>query len=108
MEHELLTFEREIAGIKSEQSAQKEQLRTVFTRLDQQDKVLDAVTDLALSVRDLSNAQANTSEKVTNLCNDMEIIKTKPAKRWEAILDKIIMTVLGALVMFVLAKLGLV
>lgn len=108
MEREMLTFERELAEVKSVQAGHTEQLKTVFSRLDQQDKVLEAVSELALSVRDLSNAQANTTEKVSTLCSDMEIIKSKPAKRWEAILEKIIMTAIGALVMWALAKLGIV
>ena len=107
MERTLLDFEREIAEVKSEQSAQREQIRTAFSRLDHQDKVLDAVTDLALSVRDLSNAQAATSEKVEDLREDMEDIKAKPGKRWEMIVDKIIMLVLGGIIAYILGELGL-
>ena len=41
------------------------------------------------------------------LVNWQEAQQLKPAKRWEGIVDKIILTVAGAFVMYVLIKLGI-
>lgn len=107
MEHEVMRLEREISDVRSGQSAIAEQLKHVNERLDHQDKVLDTLNELALSVRDLTHAQAATNERVDNLCEDMDEIKAKPAKRWNSIVSKAIDVVVGALLMYLLVKLGL-
>lgn len=37
----------------------------------------------------------------------MKTIADKPAKRWDSIIDKVLLTVIGAIVLYMLAKLGL-
>ncbi len=37
----------------------------------------------------------------------VEELEKKPVKRWDAVIDKIVMTVLGALIAFVLLQVGL-
>lgn len=37
----------------------------------------------------------------------LEELEKKPVKRWDAVIDKIVMTVLGALITFVLLQAGL-
>lgn len=107
MEHEMLKLEREISDVKSQQSALGEQIKTVFERLNHQDKVLDTLNELALSVRDLSHAQATTKERVDDLCDEMETIKAKPGKRWDSISTRIIEVVVTAVLTYMLVKLGL-
>jgi hypothetical protein len=46
--------------------------------------------------------------KLGDLCTDVDEIKSKPAKRWESIVEKAIFTVVGAFVAYVLAQLGIV
>ena len=107
MEHEMLRLEREISEVRSQQSAFTEQFKTVFDRLTHQDKVLDTLNELALSVRDLSHAQATTKERVDELCDDMDSIKAKPGKRWDNITTHIVEVVLTAVITYLLVKMGL-
>jgi hypothetical protein len=46
--------------------------------------------------------------KLDGLCNDVEEIKEKPGKRWDALVEKILFTVVGSLVTFLLAKIGII
>lgn len=107
MEH-VLQIERELNDIRAKQAAADEQHKTIFRRLDQQDKLLETVHTLATSVSVMSNEQGQLKKAVDGLCVDVEEIKSKPAKRWEGVVEKIIFTVLGAVATFILAKIGIV
>lgn len=103
----IIRLEHEIAEIKAHQAASDEQHKTIFRRLDKQDEMIESVQKLASSVERLTLKQESTQKKVDSLCEDMDEIKAKPAKRWEEIVRNAICTVVGALVMYVLTRLGL-
>mgnify|MGYP003558130143 CR=1 FL=1 len=107
MEHEVIQLEREIADIKSTQAALEQQAKTLFNRIGQMEELVKSVQTLALSVRDLTNAQANTSSAVKTLRKDVDEIKSEPSKRWKAVTDKALMLVVGALIGYILKMLGL-
>ena len=107
MDQELLRIERELAEIKSKQAAADEQHKTIFRRLDKQDEMIESVRKLATSVERLTLKQDNIQNKVDDLCADVDEIKAKPGKRWESIVEKVILTIVGALVGAALVKLGL-
>ena len=104
----ILALEREMAEIKAKQAAADEQHKTIFQRLDKQDKMIESVHKLATSVEKLAMKQDAMETKLGNLCSDVDEIKSKPAKRWEGIVEKVIFTVVGALVAYVLAQMGIV
>lgn len=104
---QVLHFEREIADIKAKQAAAEEQHKTIFTRLAQQDKLLESVHSLALSVGTMSAAQDQMQDKLDRVCNDLTEIKARPGKRWEGIVDKVWLTLAGALIGALLAHFGL-
>lgn len=103
----IIRLEHEIAEIKAHQAASDEQHKTIFRRLDKQDEMIESVQKLASSVERLTLKQESTQKKVDSLCEDMDEIKAKPGKRWEEIVRNAICTVVGALVMYVLTRLGL-
>lgn len=104
----ILRLEHEIAELQAKQAAAEEQHKTIFQRLAKQDELLRSVQDLALSVRDLANAQSNMQTTVVGLCGDMDAIKARPTKRWSKFVESAIVALAGAAVTFILAKLGLV
>lgn len=103
-----LQIEREIKELSTRLAAAEEQHRTLFNRLDRQEKMVDTVHKLALSVSELANKLGTVQDKVDGLCEDVEEIKEKPGKRWDGLVEKIIFTVAGALITFMLAKMGIV
>lgn len=104
---DILRIEREISEIRAHQAAAEEQHKTIFRRLDKQDEMIESVHKLATSVERLTLKQDNIQTKVDDLCADMDEIKAKPGKRWESIVEKVILTIVGALVGAALVKFGL-
>lgn len=107
MENEMIRIEREIAEIKAKQAAADEQHKTIFHRLDKQDEMIESVRKLATSVERLTLKQDNIQNKVNDLCADVDEIKARPGKRWDSIIEKVVLTIVGALVGAALVKLGL-
>ena len=75
---------------------------------------IDALEHEVGDLRTLTVAVGKMGERLEGVKTDVEEIKTdvkaitdKPGKRWEAIVDKAIWLVAGALIAFVLAQLGL-
>lgn len=104
----ILQIEREIKDLSTRLAAAEEQHKTLFNRLDRQEKMLDTVHKLALSVNELANKLGNMQDRVDDLCSDVNEIKEKPAKRWEGLVEKVLFTAVGALVAYALAKIGIV
>ena len=83
-------------------------------RIEKLELQTEAIQSLATSVEVMVKEQGHQTEaidriekNVEKLDSKVEILEHKPAKRWEGIVDKVIMTVVGALVGYVLVKLGL-
>lgn len=64
-----------------------ESLEQTYSRVDEK---LDGITEKLDSATDMVNKLAQ-----------------KPAKRWESVVDKVLMLLVGAVIAFLLAKLGL-
>lgn len=104
----MMDLEKEVVGLQKAMAAAEEQHRTIFRRLDKSEKLADSVSELALSVRDLVNAQTATGKKVETLCKDVAELKDKPAKRWESMGMEVLKILLAAALGLMLAKAGLV
>ena len=76
-------------------------------RLDKFDELVEVVRELATSMKLMAEKQITTETKVSQIDQKLEVLEQKPAKRWESIVEKIILTVVAALVGFVLATMGL-
>ena len=57
-----------------------------------------ALTDLALSVRELATDQDNMKNDITEIKTDVKALTAKPAKRWDGIVDKVLYAIIGAFV----------
>ena len=76
-------------------------------RLDDVEQRQTALEMLASSVKVISDREERLESDVSEIKTDVKEIKGKPGKRWESMIDKIILTIAAALVGVVLAKLGL-
>ena len=102
-----MDLEKAVVDLQTSFAAAEEQHKTIFRRIEKAEKLADSVSELAMSVRDLVNAQTNTDKKVTTLCKDVAEIKAKPAKRWETLTADAIKMVAAALIGFLLSRVGL-
>lgn len=72
-------------------------------KLEEENNVLHK---LATSVAVMAEQMKTMNKSVAALTEDVEAIKEKPAKRWDTIVEKIILAVVTGAVGFVLAKIG--
>ena len=76
-------------------------------RLDELEKRQDNLDELVGTVKVLAVREENVENDVKEIKSDVKAMAAKPAKRWEAIVDKAIWAVLGALIVYVLGKIGI-
>lgn len=83
-------------------------------RLEKLEQQTDALNSLASSVEVMANEQRHQTEAILGIKTDLtalggkvETLERKPGKRWDSIVEKIILTVVAAAIGFVLAKIGL-
>lgn len=76
-------------------------------RIDELAKNQEALVELTTSVRVLATKQATIETSLSEIKTGLQTLKDKPAKRWEAIVDKAIWAVLGGLLAFALSQIGL-
>ena len=82
-------------------------------RLDKLEQQTDALNSLASSVEVMANEQKHQTEAILDIKTDVtalggkvETLESKPGKRWESAVEKVTMTVIAAVVGFILAKIG--
>lgn len=76
-------------------------------RIEKQEKENGTLHSLATSVAVMAEQMKQMNQSVTTLTDEMEELKEKPGKRWDALIDKIIWGIAGAILAFLLAKFGL-
>ena len=76
-------------------------------RLDKLEEQTEAINNLTMAVQVMATKQDGMAEEIIDLCVSVKEIKEKPAKRAEAIAEKIILVLVGALVGVVLTHFGL-
>ena len=75
-------------------------------RLDEVEKRQDDHDALLISVKELAIREQNVENDVKEIKGDVKEIKDKPGKRWDSVIDKIIFTIVGGIVSYILIKLG--
>ena len=76
-------------------------------RLDKVEALTEVVHELATTMKLMAEKQERTAEVVERLDSKITNIEQEPAKRWKAAVEKILLTVVAALVGFVMAQLGI-
>ena len=66
-----------------------------------------ALTDHALSVKELATKQGGMERDLTVMKSDIKTLTGKPARRWEELVDKVILLLVGAVLAYALGQLGL-
>ena len=76
-------------------------------RLNKQSALVQDIQQLSSSVAVLANNMKSLLDEQQRQNKRLEELEKKPVKRWDAVVDKIVMTVLGALIAYVLLQVGL-
>ena len=88
--------------------------RSNTRRIEKLELQTEALEKLATSVEVLVNEQKHQTKammdiksNVAKLDAKVETLEQKPAKRWESVVEKILLTVVGAIIGYLLVQLGL-
>ena len=76
-------------------------------RIEKLERDSGVLHKLVTAVEVMAEQLKNMNSKVTKVQDDMEEIKEKPGKRWDSLVSNIIWAVVGAVLAFILAKIGL-
>ncbi len=76
-------------------------------RINDLEKRQDNLDELVGTVKVLAVREENVETDVKEIKNDVKSLTGKSGKRWDGLVDKIIMVIAAAVVGFILAKIGL-
>lgn len=94
-----LEYEHRLTEVEAREKSNSHRLDEVERRQNQLEELVGTVRVLALR---LETVESNVGE----IKRDVKGLTEKPAKRWEAIVEKALLTIIGAVLLFILAKLG--
>lgn len=105
MNNEQLT--EKVMELEKDSAAYHEQMKSVFSRLDKQDAIIESLRALTASIGTLADGQVRIEKKVNGVMSDVDELKSKPGKKWEAAAGYVLSAVLGALAGWVLKQIGI-
>lgn len=76
-------------------------------RLDEMEKRQIEFGELVSAVKILADREARMEDDVKEIKENVNEMKEKPGKRWDGLVDKVILTIAAALVGFLLAAIGI-
>lgn len=76
-------------------------------RIDNIEKQQVEFVELVSSVKVLAEREQNVENDVKEIKSDVKSLTSKPGKRWDSLVDKVIVTIAAAVVGFILAKIGM-
>lgn len=76
-------------------------------RIEDIEKRQDDLEDLTVTVKTLAVREENVEKTVNEIKTDVKSLTDKPVKRWDGFIDKVIFTIVGAIVGYFLLKLGI-
>ena len=75
-------------------------------RIDEIEKRQDNLDELVGSVKILADREERVENDVKEIKADVKNLNTKPAKRWDNLVNQVISIVIGAVLGFILSKIG--
>lgn len=76
-------------------------------RLDNVEKKQNELQELTTSVRVLAEREENVENDVKEIKSDVKTLTEKPGKKWDNLVEKVILTVVAAVIGFLLGQIGL-
>ena len=95
-----LEHEKRLTEVESRSKSNAHRLEEVEKRQDNLDK-------LVISVEKLAIKEQNVENDVKEIKTDVKTLTSKSGKRWDGLVDKIILIVATAIITFILSKIGL-
>ena len=99
---------RQVLELRESEAATREQLHTIFNRLDRQDAMLETLHTMNTNVAGMAQGMERLGKDVKAVRADVDELKARPGKRWDSVVTVLITAVVTAVATLVLAKLGIV
>lgn len=96
-----LDHERRLTAVEDRCKSNSHRLEAV----EQNQKALDSI---ATSVAVMAEKQKNISDKVDTIDEKVDTLEQKPGKRWDSLVDKLLLVAGTAILTWLLAKAGVV
>lgn len=96
-------MEEQLQEVLKNQAVMAEQIKTLFKQQTEIKELTETVQRLAVALEKQGIALQLTEKKVDGVKVDVDEIKSKPAKRWDAVIVAIISAIVG----FVFARFGI-
>ena len=87
-------------------TAVEERSKSNSHRINEMEKRQNDLDELVGTVKALAVREENVENDVKEMKTDVKTLLSKPGKRWDGLVDKIILTIAAAIIGFILAKLG--
>ena len=87
-------------------TAVEDRSKSNMKRLDDLEKRQDNLDDLVSTVKVLAVREEAVENDVKEIKNDVKSLASKPAKRWESLVNQLITILVAAIAGFILAKFG--
>lgn len=76
-------------------------------RLDSVEKRQGELDKIVAAVAVIGTKQDNIESDVKEIKTDVKGIMEKPGRRWESVVDKVVMTILGVVILYIMTQIGL-
>lgn len=76
-------------------------------RIEDLEKRQDNLDELVSTVKVLAIREENVESDVKEIKTDVKALNEKPAKKWDGLVNKIILTITAAVLGFLLSKIGM-
>lgn len=94
-----LEHEKRLTEVESRSKSNAHRLTDVERRQDNLDEIVGTVKALAIR-------EGIVEADVKEIKSDVKELAGKSGKRWDNIVDKVLLTVIGAILLYILARLG--
>lgn len=88
-------------------TALEERAKSNSHRLDEVEKRQDDLEELTSTVKVLAIREEQVESDVKEIKSDVKTLTEKPGKRWDGLVEKIILTVAAAIVAYILGRMGI-
>lgn len=75
-------------------------------RLDEVERRQDNLDELVSTVKVLAVREENVENDVKEIKSDVKALASKPAQRWDSVVEKFILGIVAAVVGFIMAQIG--
>lgn len=88
-------------------TAVEDRAKSNTNRIDELDKKVDDTTKLVASVAVMAEKMKNMENDMVDVKNVLTKLAEKPGKRWDSIVEKVLLGIVAAVVAYILANVGL-